>query len=45
MKRIEVKRLMNEGVDNSNFDHGRCAVVLSEYEDFDYGFRRLVTVY
>ena len=33
MKRKEVKRIMNEGIDNSNFEHGRCAVVLSEYED------------
>ena len=35
MKRKEVKRIMNEGIDNSNFEHGRCAVVLSKFEDFD----------
>ena len=38
-----VKRIMNEGIDTSNFDHGRCAVVLSEFEDFDGC--RYVTVY
>ena len=38
-----VKRIMNEGIDTSNFDHGRCAVVLSKDEDFD-GCRD-VTVY
>ena len=38
-----VKRIMNEGIDTSNFDHGRCAVVLSKDEYFD-GCRD-VTVY